>query len=96
VPSYGTIQGSLTTDGDTSPASALAVDRFPVADEDGNLSYSRTFEVSDEIVDAIDNLHVVVHGIDVNGDGGYDMGAGPSPLDPALPLEATVPALCGA
>lgn len=95
VPSYGTIQATLTTEGDTSPASALAVDRFPIADEDGNLSYSRTFEVSDEIVDAIDNLHVVVHGIDVNGDGAYDMGAGASPLDPALPLEATVPALCG-
>ncbi|MDY7101523.1 MAG: CHRD domain-containing protein [Actinomycetota bacterium] len=96
VPSYGGIQASLTTEGDTSADSALAVDRFPVADEDGNLSYTRTFEVSDEVADAVGHLHVVVHGIDVNGDGGYDAGAGASPLDPALPLEATVPALCGA
>src|SRR5215213_2431595 len=30
LPSYGPIQVSLTTKGDTSPKSALAVDRFPV------------------------------------------------------------------
>ena len=35
VPFYGSIAQSLTTDGDTSPSSALALDRYPVADDDG-------------------------------------------------------------
>lgn len=95
IPAYGAIQVSLTTEGDTSPASGLAVDRFPVADDEGNLSYVRTIEVSPEVAADLDSLHVIIHGIDINGDGGYDFGAGPSSLDPSLPLEATVPALCG-
>src|ERR671916_2255352 len=45
VPSYGPIQVSLTTMGDTSPDSALAVDRFPVANSGGFLRYERTFSV---------------------------------------------------
>ena len=40
VPSYGPIVVSLTTGGDTTPESALALDRFPMA-KDGVLSYSR-------------------------------------------------------
>ena len=39
-PAYGPIVVSLTTTGDTTPASALAVDRFPTSD-DGELHYSR-------------------------------------------------------
>src|ERR687898_2419600 len=45
LPSYGPIQVSLTTTGDTSPKSALAVDRFPVANAKGSLHYERTFSV---------------------------------------------------
>jgi hypothetical protein len=41
VPAYGPIVVSLTTSGDTSPASALALDRFPVS-MGGSLSYSRS------------------------------------------------------
>jgi hypothetical protein len=40
LPAYGPIVVSLTTSGDTTPASALAVDRFPTSTE-GELHYSR-------------------------------------------------------
>ncbi|WP_144018546.1 hypothetical protein [Demequina sp. NBRC 110051] len=92
---YGGVMISLTTEGDTSGDSALAVDRFPVADADGNLEYSRTFEVSQDVADSLSNLHLVQHGIDLDGSGEYD-GDAVSSLDDSLPLEATIPATCGA
>ena len=92
---YGGVMISVTTEGDTSGDSALAVDRFPVADADGNLEYSRTFEVSQEVADSLSNLHLVQHGIDLDGSGQYD-GDAVSSLDDSLPLEATIPATCGA
>lgn len=98
VTTYGGIHISLTTGGDTSPDSGLAVDRFPVADENGDLSYTRTLsaaELPQGTAAAIRNLHVVQHGVDINGNGEYDAEAGPSSLDPDLPLEATIPATCG-
>lgn len=101
APFYGGIIASLTTTGDTSPASGLALDRFPVADADGNLSYSRTFTPLDPVVlTQAGSAQVVVHGADFDGSGGYAFGASgfaalPSSLNPALPLEATVPVLCG-
>src|SRR5919202_6524794 len=45
LPFYGPIRVSLTTKGDTSPASALAVNRFPVANSVGFVRYDRTFSV---------------------------------------------------
>jgi hypothetical protein len=45
APDYGPIVVSLTTKGDASPASGLAVDRFPVADKHGKLHYERTFKI---------------------------------------------------
>ncbi|MBP0456551.1 hypothetical protein [Streptomyces montanisoli] len=91
---YGMIGTSLTTSGDTSPASALAVDRFP---NKGTFHYSRTIKLSD---DAVKNVKdgkavVVVHGIDYNHNGTYDNVLGASELDASLPAEATDPALCG-
>ena len=79
----------------TSPASALAVDRFPST---GTFLYNRTFTVSQEVATAIrqDNAVIVVHGIDYNGNGTYDGYLGASELDPSLPQEATAPAICGA
>lgn len=68
VPFYGGIVASLTTSGDTTPSSALALDRFAVADENGNLSYSRTFRSAAAFADA-GTVQVVVHGIDFNGNG---------------------------
>lgn len=95
LPAYGDINISLTTKGDTTKASGLAVDRMPVADKNGNLSYSRTIAVSQAVADNITRLHVVQHGIDPNGNGVYDFGKGKSELDPKLPQEATAPATCG-
>jgi hypothetical protein len=95
-PSYGPILTSLTTEGDTSPDSALAVDRFPVANEDGTLTYDRTFGVPTNVADRLGEFAIVQHGVDLNGNGVYDEGAaGPSDLDPSLPQEATIPANCG-
>lgn len=93
-PSYGPIRVSLTTTGDVTDASGLAVDRFPSADANGNLSYSRTFELPAGVTAAdIPNAVVVQHGVDSDASGTYD-GPG-SDLDPAVPLEATLPANCG-
>ncbi|MFD3479845.1 hypothetical protein [Streptomyces sp. NPDC058695] len=95
LPSYGDINISLTTKGDTSKNSGLAVDRMPAADKNGKLSYERTIAVSQKVADHIKDLHVVQHGIDPNGNGKYDFGKGKSELDPKLPQEATAPADCG-
>lgn len=92
---YGAVMISLTTTGDTSMQSALAVDRFPVADAAGDLTYDRTFTVDAATASKLSNLHLVQHGIDLDGSGAYD-GEARSSLDPALPLEATIPAVCGA
>ena len=96
LPSYGPIQTSLTTRGDTSPDSALAVSRFPVANSFGFLSYSRTFTVTGEVARNLGNFAIVQHGVDLNHNGRYDFAsAGKSELDPSLPQEATIPANCG-
>jgi hypothetical protein len=92
VPAYGPVTVSLTTEGDTSPESALAVDRFPTS---GTLDYERTFELPQEVADNLSSLHVVVHAADLDGSGEIgDLGT-PSSLDPDLDIEATIPAACG-
>ncbi len=94
APAYGDIVVSLTTSGDTSPASGLAIDRFSSG---GSFSYSRgSVQVSADVAKAIQDGQsvVVVHGVDYNKDGKYD-GDTKSDLDPSLPTEATDPALCG-
>ena len=96
LPSYGPIAVSFTTRGDTSPASGLAVDRFPVANEGGSVNYKRTFEVPSGVANNLGDFAIVQHGVDLNGNGAYDFdAAGPSELDPSLPQEATIPANCG-
>ena len=95
-PAYGEIVVSLTTTGDTSPTSGLAVDRFGVGDD---FEYSRgDVQVSEEVAQAIvgGKAVVVVHGVDHDGNGTYSAGSrGVSDLDASLPGEATDPALCG-
>jgi len=94
APAYGPIVISLTTEGDTSPDSGLAVDRFGVGDD---FEYSRgDVEVSADVATAIlaGQAAVVVHGVDHDDSGAYD-GDVMSDLDPSLPTEATDPALCG-
>lgn len=95
APAYGPVVTSLTTRGDTSPDSVLAVDRFPAVQR---LDYDRriTFD-SRRVARAVRSGRgvVVIHGVDYNGNGEYDFGAGASELDPNLPAEATDPAVCG-
>ncbi len=92
VPSYGTVKASLVLEGPTDESYALAIASFPVA-SGGGYEYSRTIEVPQELADNMENMIVVVHGIDLDGSGEYD-GDAPSSLDPSLPLEATIPAGC--
>jgi hypothetical protein len=98
VPAYGPVTVSLTTEGDTSPDSALAVDRFPTT---STLGYERTFEVSDEVAANLSSLHIVVHAADLDGTGeigtleNEDGTMKESSLDPELPFEATAVAACG-
>src|ERR671912_672691 len=95
VPAYGPIQVSLTTTGDTSPNSGLAVDRFPVANAKGTVEYERTLMVSANVAKNLGKKAIVQHGVDLNDNGKYDFEAGKSELDPSLPQEATIPATCG-
>lgn len=94
VPFYGGIQVSLTTDGDTSADSGLAVERFPAGT---SISYSRTgIPIPEVLRPNLDKVHIVVHGIDENGNGTLDMDQETrSSLTDDLPREATAPALCG-
>jgi hypothetical protein len=97
VPRYGPIAVSLTTRGDTSPASGLAVTRFSTA-PNGTIWYDRTVKTSKAVARAIRKGEgvLVVHGVDYNNNGKYDFeGAGRSELDAKLPAEATDPAACG-
>lgn len=92
-PLYGTIGASLTTEGDTSADSALAVERFPGG---SSYTYERTFEVDAGTAASIRDgaAVVVVHGVDPSllpAAAAEEM----SPLDPGLPLAATLPAACG-
>ncbi|MEU6083662.1 hypothetical protein [Streptomyces sp. NPDC047108] len=95
IPDYGDINISLTTSGDTSKDSGLAVDRMPAADARGHLTYERTLTVSQDVAEHLQDLHIVQHGIDPNGNKKYDFGKGKSELDAKLPQEATAPAVCG-
>lgn len=87
VPAYGPVVVSLTTNGDTSPDSVLAVSRYPVA-MDGVLNYSRSnIEITavagtgysaaggtaKQIADSIREGEgvVVIHGLDYDGDKSY-------------------------
>src|SRR5215213_4722592 len=64
LPSYGPIQVSLTTKGDTSPKSALAVNRFPVAKYSvGFVRYERTLSVPDSVRKNLGKFAIVQHGV---------------------------------
>lgn len=91
---YGMIGTSLTTSGDNSPTSALAVKRFPMG---SSFHYERTQTVTAKVADSIrkGTAVIVVHGIDYDGSGKFTNVLGASELDPALPQVATAPALCG-
>lgn len=91
APKYGGVQVSLTTEGDTSADSALAVERYPAGT---TIDYERTIPLPNALKDELAAVHVVVHGTDTDdsGDESADLA---SSLDPSLPVDATAPALCG-
>lgn len=93
LPAYGPILVTFSTEGDTSADSGLALDRAPVADEDGTLSYQRVLlDVPDDVLDELDDLHIVIHGEDLDDDGTYDA----EPITAlGAPLEAELPVACG-
>lgn len=93
-PSYGPIGTSLTTEGDTSADSGLAVERFPGGP---STDYQRTFTLNQESAESVRNGTgvIVVHGLDPTTLSTEAQEA-KSELDPSLPLAATAPALCGA
>ena len=101
LPDYGPIDVSLTTTGGTSGAfdDALALGRFPVASHNGQLHYKRVIDVPADVAGALDRLHIVIHGADLNGNGAYDFDAGTSSLSALaggpVPLEAELPVACG-
>lgn len=104
LPDYGDIHVALTTTGDTTKASGLAVDRMPLADSAGNLDYERTL-TNDELppgtIENLSKLHIVQHGVDANDNDKYDLdGLGESTFARSLgvrdiPAEATDVATCG-
>lgn len=84
APFYGPIDVSFTTSGDTSAASGLALERFPVAGADGNLDYHRTFTIPKSVAKDLTQLHIVLHGLDLNNSGDYN-----------TLFEAVLPVACG-
>jgi predicted Ser/Thr protein kinase len=91
---YGPMAAALTLSGDTSMNSMLAFSRYPT---NGNIHYQRTITLTAAAANAIrdGNAVVVVHGIDYDHSGHYDMVLNRSELDSASSQDATAPALCG-
>ncbi len=82
---YGTPIVSMTTSGDSSYKSALAAMRFPTADSNGTINYTRTVTLKSKAMNALKNGQLVLatHGIDPNHNGKYDTSGtktGASPL----------------
>lgn len=82
---YGPIDVSLTETGDTSPGSGLSLERFLKADANGNIDYHRSVVVPKAVAKNLANLHIVIHGTDLNGDG----------TSQSSLFEATLPVACG-
>ena len=98
VPAYGGVRVALTTEGDASGGSALAVARFPVANSAGIVTYRRDINLNEIGVDPSEIMggSIVVHGdASLFGDQSAYDGEMKSSITDALPLEATIPALCG-
>src|SRR5688572_9929805 len=96
LPDYGPIQTTFSVDGgtgDQASPDALDLSRAPVSDSNGDLYYARSFPVSEMEGVNLDSLHVVIHGLDLNGNQAYDGPAGSLGAD--VPLEAELPVSCG-
>ncbi len=93
LPAYGPIMVTFSTEGDTSAAAGFNLATAPVADASGNLFYQREIKIKGNVAANLENLHIVVHGEDLNDSGMYD---GPeSTLGMGILLEAELPVACG-
>ncbi len=91
LPAYGPVLVTFTTEGTTSPAVAFDPSVAPIADASGNLVYERSIKVSEAIRSNLGGLHIVIHGLDLNGNGRYD-----GPISSAgVLLELELPVACG-
>ncbi len=93
LPAYGPILVTFSTSGDTSAGAGLTLGTAPIADGNGNLFYQREITIKGNVAANLADLHVVIHGEDLNEFGGYD--GQPSTLAPGVPLEAELPVACG-
>ncbi len=93
LPAYGPILVTFSTEGDTSAAAGFNLGTAPVADEDGNLFYQREIKLKGNVAANLENLHIVVHGEDLNDSGKYDGKI--STLGMGIRLEAELPVACG-
>jgi hypothetical protein len=97
MPYAGEMKISLTTQGDVSVGSALAVDRMPVADNNGTVNYQRTFTLPAGVTpDQLVKSTIDIHGISaISGDKAKYDGNKKSDLNAGVPFETTVPSACG-
>lgn len=93
LPDYGPVVVTFSTSGDTSAAAAFNLEAAIVADSDGHIDYTRTFRIPKAVAKDISNLHVVIHGADLDNSGAYDGAI--SSLGMGIPLEAELPVSCG-
>ncbi len=92
-PAYGPILVTFSTTGDTSAAAGFNLEVAVRADGSGHIDYTRTFTIPKAVAKDIANLHVVIHGADLDGSRAYD--GEPSSLGMGIPLEAELPVSCG-
>lgn len=93
LPDYGPVVVTFSTSGDTSAAAAFNLETAVVADSSGRIDYTRTFRIPKAVAKDISNLHVVIHGADLDNSGAYD--GVMSSLGMGIPLEAELPVSCG-
>jgi hypothetical protein len=93
LPAYGPILVTFATSGDTSAAAGLNIGTAPVSDRFGNLFFQREITIKGDVAANLDDLHVVIHGEDLNDNRRYD--GQESTLAPGVPLEAELPVACG-
>lgn len=93
-PSYGPIQTTLSTMGDTSPAAGTDVKAAPSG---ASFNYNRAITLDAATLQSIQTgkAVIVVHGIDPSTAQSPSAAGQPSELVPSLPQAATAPALCG-
>ncbi len=92
-PAYGPILVTFSTTGDTSAAAGFNLEVAVEADGRGHIDYTRTFTIPKDVAKDIANLHVVIHGADLDGSRAYDGAI--SSLEMGIPLEAELPVSCG-